>query len=161
MNSLPFQLPDLNETLSPHAADSPSALHMIARRRSTPIKMMDPEGAAPTGELLQNILSSAMRVPDHRKIEPWRLIVIEGEARQKLGAELATRFAFLNPAANEDMLAEERNRLLRAPVCVSVVSSPDHDHKTPVWEQELSSGALCMNTGCRVRVELDFGMVGV
>ena len=107
--------------------------------------MMDPEGAAPTGELLQNILSSAMRVPDHRKIEPWRLIVIEGEARQKLGAELATRFAFLNPAANEDMLAEERNRLLRAPVCVSVVSSPDHDHKTPVWEQELSSGALCMN----------------
>ena len=115
MNSLPFQLPDLNETLSPHAADSPSALHMIARRRSTPIKMMDPEGAAPTGELLQNILSSAMRVPDHRKIEPWRLIVIEGEARQKLGAELATRFAFLNPAANEDMLAEERNRLLHGP----------------------------------------------
>ena len=145
MNSLPFQLPDPNEALSPHAADSPSALQMIARRRSTPIKMMDPQGAAPTGDLLQNLLSAAMRVPDHRKIEPWRLIIIEGDARERLGEELAARFAFLNPDADEDAIAEERNRLLRAPVCVSVVSSPDHDHKTPVWEQELSSGALCMN----------------
>ena len=35
--------------------------------------------------------------------------------------------------------------LLRAPVVVAVISSPVDDGKTPVWEQELSTGAVCYN----------------
>ena len=34
---------------------------------------------------------------------------------------------------------------MRAPVVIAVVSSPTDDGKTPVWEQELSAGALCYN----------------
>ncbi len=107
--------------------------------------MMNPDGAGPEGAVLENILSAAMRVPDHRKLEPWRMIVIKGNARLKLGKELAERYLELHPDASDASLIEETNRLLRAPVCVTVVSSPDHAHKTPVWEQELSAGALCMN----------------
>lgn len=145
MTSLPFQLPDQNTPLSAVPAKNANLKDAIARRRSTPIKMMDPNAPGPEGELLENILAAAMRVPDHRKIEPWRLIVIEGNARLKLGKELAERHLELNPDASDAALLEETNRLLRAPVCVSVVSSPNHEHKTPVWEQELSAGALCMN----------------
>lgn len=145
MKNLPFQLPDLNERLSPTPNGVVSLADAISRRRSTPIKMMNPEGAGPEGEILENIMSAAMRVPDHRKIEPWRLIVIKGNARLKLGKELAERYLELNPDAPDAALLEETNRLLRAPICITVVSSPNHEHKTPVWEQELSAGALCMN----------------
>jgi len=43
-------------------------------------------------------------------------------------------------------LAAERALPFRAPVILCVVSSPVHDpKKTPVWEQQLSAGALCQN----------------
>ena len=43
------------------------------------------------------------------------------------------------------MLADTAGYFTRAPVVVAVISSPDVTHKTPVWEQELSCGALCHN----------------
>ena len=36
-------------------------------------------------------------------------------------------------------------KLANPPVTVMVVSSPVADHKVPVWEQQLSAGAVCMN----------------
>lgn len=106
---------------------------------------MDPTLPGPNGALLENILSAAMRVPDHRKIEPWRFIIIEGNEREKLGQKLSSRYSEITPTASKSELEEEAGRLLRAPLCVTVVSSPDHMHRTPVWEQELSAGALCLN----------------
>ena len=40
---------------------------------------------------------------------------------------------------------EERGRLLRAPLVIGVISSAREQHKIPVWEQELSAGAVCQN----------------
>jgi nitroreductase len=38
-----------------------------------------------------------------------------------------------------------RGLFMRAPVVVAVISSPKDDNRTPVWEQELSAGALAYN----------------
>ena len=35
------------------------------------------------------MLRIASRVPDHKKLAPWRFIVIEGDARAKLGDVIA------------------------------------------------------------------------
>jgi nitroreductase len=43
----------------------------------------------PTAADLDNILMCASRVPDHKKLVPWRFIVFEGEARQAFGDVLA------------------------------------------------------------------------
>ncbi len=40
---------------------------------------------------------------------------------------------------------EERNRFLRAPLVIGVISAAREQHKIPVWEQELSAGAVCQN----------------
>ena len=40
---------------------------------------------------------------------------------------------------------EERDRFLRAPVVIGVISAARELHKIPVWEQELSAGAVCQN----------------
>ena len=140
-----FNLPEANACLSTASTPETSAKTLLSQRRSTPVKLMKPDADGPDDATLKNIISTAMRVPDHRKLEPWRLLTIKGDARKKLGALLAERYAELNPDASDAALAEERNRPMRAPLCVTVISSPDHTHKTPVWEQELSAGALCMN----------------
>ncbi|PHS26897.1 MAG: nitroreductase [Robiginitomaculum sp.] len=127
----------------PSTGASEETLSFLANRRSTPVRMLGAPG--PSGEDLQSILQLAMRVPDHRCLFPWRFLVFEGPARQKAGDIFAARFATLNPDAAEKDVACEQERFNAAPVVVAVISSPDHDHKTPVWEQELSAGALCYN----------------
>ena len=145
MSNPVFSLPELNACLGTASSPEAKAKTLLSQRRSTPVKLMDPNAPGPEDATLENIISAALRVPDHRKLEPWRLLLIRGDAREKLGHVLAERYEELNPDASDAALAEERNRPLRAPLCVTVISSPDHTHKTPVWEQELSAGALCMN----------------
>ena len=82
-------------------------------------------------------------MPDHRRLEPWRFIVFEGEARRRFGARIRAIYAAQNPDADEASLVTEAARPLRAPTVIAVISSPNPAHKTPVWEQELSAGALC------------------
>lgn len=123
------------------ANPSLEGLNQLALRRSTPIKLMTSPG--PDTDQLDIILNLALRVPDHRRVEPWRLVVIKDQARDQLGQAIAD----IRRARGESKacIEEDESRFLRAPVCVMVVSSPDVDHKTPVWEQKMSAGAVCMN----------------
>ena len=92
------------------------------------------------------VITIAARVPDHGKLAPWRFILFQGDARRAFGEVLARRFAELEPQATADMLAFEGRRFMRAPLVIGVVSSVQPDHpKVPIWEQQLSAGAVCTN----------------
>lgn len=118
-------------------------LSLLRTRRSVaPLAMTGP---APTPAELETMLAAAARVPDHGKLAPWRFIVIEGEARNRLGEAAAEIFQADNPDADAERLALERGRFARAPLVVAVVSRAGPHVKIPVWEQELSAGAACMN----------------
>jgi len=122
---------------------SAQARELLALRRSAGSRMLTYPGPSP-GEVTE-LLRVAARVPDHRKLEPWRFIVFEGEARDKFGEIIESTYAANTTEASPAQRAEDRARFLRAPVVIGIVSSPDKNHKTPVWEQELSAGALCYN----------------
>ena len=115
----------------------------LATRRSASKRALSAPG--PSAQELDEILYVAARVPDHRKLGPWRFIVFENEARASFGEKIVEVFKAKTPNATEQQIEEERGRFLRAPVVIVVVSSPVEDGRTPVWEQELSSGALCYN----------------
>jgi nitroreductase len=120
-------------------------LELLARRRSASVAKLGAPG--PDAAELDRLLTIAARVPDHRKLAPWRFVVFEGEARRSFGKVLA------DVCAREEReppgparLETEAQRFLRAPVVVAVVSSPKRDTKaTPEWEQVLSAGAACQN----------------
>jgi nitroreductase len=133
--------PEFASPLDP-AKESPETLRLLALRRSTPVAMLGEPG--PSAADLDMLLRLAMRVPDHRKLEPWRVLIIEGTARDRLGDYFAAARHLRQPDATQAQLDEERKLPLRAPVVLAVISSPVHDpKKTPVWEQQLSSAALC------------------
>ncbi len=118
-------------------------LKLLARRRSAPPVMMT--GPGPDEAELAQILSLAARVPDHGKLAPWRFIVFSGEGRARAGALCVEIFSARNAEAGEERLAAERNRFSRAPLVVAVVSRAAPHVKIPLWEQEMSAGAVCMN----------------
>ena len=131
--------PDLLKATQP----SPHVRHFLATRRSAPKQALRAPG--PSGEELTDILRVAARVPDHRKLGPWRFIVFENDARAAFGETIAAVFKTKTPDATDKQIEEERSRFSRAPVVIAVVSSPVDDGRTPVWEQELSAGAVCYN----------------
>ena len=125
------------------ARASADARQLIALRRSVSKRGIIEPG--PSGEALDNLLTVAARVPDHRRLAPWRFLVFEGESRQDFNARAVGIQKQENPDATETMLADTAGYFTRAPVVIAVISSPNVAHKTPVWEQELSCGAVCHN----------------
>ena len=119
-----------------------SFLQLMAQRRS--VKPFEMNGCGPDETQLSQILTLASRVPDHGKLVPWRFIVLEGDARMRAGQALEQVWLRLHPDAEESRLASERNRFVFAPSVVIVVSTAVPHVKIPVWEQQLSSGAVCM-----------------
>ena len=117
-------------------------IQLLATRRSAPPVQM--RGPGPTAEELRQILTLAARVPDHGKLAPWRFIIFEGEGRARAGDILAEIVARREPQAEAQRLELERGRFARAPLVIGVVSRAAPHVKIPVWEQELSAGAVCM-----------------
>ena len=123
--------------------DRSSPLSLLETRRSG--KPRELVGPGPTAEEMERILTVASRVPDHGKLHPWRFITVAEEQRDALGALLRQALVENDPCATiahhekEDQFAHYPGQL------VVVVSAPVHDHKIPVWEQELACGAAAMN----------------
>jgi nitroreductase len=118
-------------------------IDFLLTRRSIHIRTM--QGPGPGDADLRKILEAGMRVPDHGRLTPWRFVVIRGDARKTLGDKIAELYRANNPGAIDEQVEIERERLMRAPLVVAVVSKVVKEHKIPVWEQTLSSGAACQN----------------
>jgi len=118
------------------------ALTLLLKRRSVLARNLGEPG--PTPAELDSILEAGLRVPDHGKLGPWRLILIQGEARAALGEILVQIQRHDEPEAPAAKLDLTRQTFTRAPLAVAVVSSIKPG-KIPDWEQILSCGALCMN----------------
>jgi len=128
----------------PLPTHTPELISFLEMRRSNLAKSMAAPG--PDVKTRDKILEIAARVPDHRKLAPWRFVVFEGDARSSFGQHISTAFIAANPTAPADRAIFEGARLTRAPLVVAVISSPvDCPRGTPKWEQELSAGAVCFN----------------
>lgn len=118
-----------------------AVLDYLSTRLSHPAKVMSPP--VPTQAEVMAILETALRVPDHGKIEPWRLVVIDRPAMLRL-ADLAEARA-VELGGDAEKIEKGRGQFDRGNLAVAVVSSPKLSEKIPAMEQVLSAGALCMN----------------
>jgi len=115
----------------------------LKTRRSVGIGFLKDPG--PSQAELDEILTIGTRVPDHGKLVPWRLVAIQGEARQLAGEKLAALRKSRDANLDEASLDIERRQFLPAPVTIGVISSPRPSTKSPEIEQLLSAGNVCFN----------------
>ena len=119
---------------------SQELLDRMATRRSAPAQQL--VAPAPAGSDLDTLLSLALRSPDHGKLAPWRLVVLGPDSR----AQIVQKLTFMTERLPDPVKSKAvLSKLANPPLTVLVVSSPVQGHKVPVWEQELSAGAVCMN----------------
>ncbi len=116
-------------------------LQALDQRRSVPsLQLGEP---APDQATLLRMLQSAVRVPDHGKLVPFRFVQIRGEARHALGEFLARRSRERDPQASEAAIEKDRQRFSHAPLIVTVIARITPGHKVPEQEQLLSAGSVC------------------
>lgn len=121
---------------------SSPAAYLATRRSGKPRDMVAP---GPDTRQLADILALAARTPDHGKLAPWRFLIIPDDRRAALAALLREAYLADKPAAGRLEIEAIDQFAHQAPALVIVISRPAHASHIPIWEQELSAGAACMN----------------
>lgn len=124
------------------SSGSPQTLDFLRQRRSHPSVTMSAPG--PDEEQLADLLTIAARVPDHGKLVPWRFIVFKADQGEAIGKVLAEMYERKSGPLDDAQREKELTRFTRAPLAVGVVSRAAEHPKIPLWEQQLSAGAVCM-----------------
>ncbi|MFD0978371.1 nitroreductase family protein [Tropicimonas aquimaris] len=116
-----------------------AALDFLLTRRSRPAKTL--RTPVPDEAALRTLLTVAARTPDHKKLEPWRFIVLEKPALERLALMVPDRAKALGiaPETAEKMVRQFAD----ADLVVAVIGVPQDNDAVPEIEQILSAGAAC------------------
>ena len=120
-----------------------AALSLLQQRHSAPARQLGEP--APDDATLQALLEAAIRVPDHGKLVPFRLLRLQGEAKLRCGEQLAALAIRHDPDMAEARREKERQRYTFAPLVIIVVARLDPHSKVPEIEQKLSAGCVAHN----------------
>ncbi len=123
--------------------DTSSLKSHLATRRSGKARDMVTPG--PDTDELRAIIELALRTPDHGKLAPWRIITIAPEQRDAFAALLKQAWVAENPGAAGMDLSALDQFAHQAPTLLLLVSTPVAGSKIPLWEQQMSAGAVGMN----------------
>ena len=116
-------------------------LQALDQRHSVPsLQLGEP---APDPATVLRMLQSAVRVPDHGKMVPFRFLRLQGEARHALGEFLARRSRQRDPNAAEAAVEKDRQRFSHAPLIITVIARMQDNPKVPAQEQLLTAGCVC------------------
>jgi nitroreductase len=115
-----------------------TALEFLRTRRSHPAKTLTPP--VPDRAEIVDLLTLAVRSPDHGKLEPWRFVVLRKPALERL-ARLVVE---LGGDRTPEEVEKQRRQYAEADLAVAVISSPRPSEKIPEIEQVLSAGAVCL-----------------
>lgn len=118
-----------------------AAMEFLLTRRSRPARTL--RAPAPDRDALLPILTAAARVPDHGKLEPWRFVVLERAALDRLAAAAAEHAERTGMAG--DSAAKGISQFSESPLTVAVIRVPRPTEKIPENEQILSAGAVCLS----------------
>ncbi|WP_109807778.1 nitroreductase family protein [Sphingosinithalassobacter portus] len=123
--------------------DRSTPLSLLRTRRSG--KPRDLVAPGPSPAQLLEMAAIAARTPDHGKLAPWRFVIVPDDARAALADAMVAAQRADKPDCTPRDDDTARQFALQAPSLVVVLFSPVPEHKIPIWEQQLSAGAACMN----------------
>lgn len=117
-----------------------AALNFLLNRRSRPAKTLSAIG--PDRSELEVILTAAARTPDHGKLEPFRFIVISGDAQTRMAE--AVKGQMTNDGEDPEKIAKQSRAMTYGGVIIAVICQPKVSEKIPAWEQHLAAGGACL-----------------
>jgi nitroreductase len=119
-----------------------STLDLIRARRT--VKKFDP-ARSPSKEQVEAIIHAATWAPNHHSTEPWRFVVVAGDARRRLGETLAQALSESVKGVVAQRVEAERAKPLSAPVIVVLIAAPAEGQNIVPQEELVACGAALQN----------------
>jgi nitroreductase len=91
------------------------------------------------------MLHAASRAPDHGRLKPWHLIVLEGAAKERFAVAAAQAKRRRTPALTDEQVTADRDKILRSPTLIVVGCTVREHPKVPEIEQIVAAGAAAQN----------------
>ncbi len=117
------------------------AMEMLLGRSSATLL----SAPGPTEAVLEQMIRSALRAPDHGRLRPWKFVVVREQMRGRFGEILAQSMKRKMPEAGQEVLQRERDKAMRAPMIIVTAYTAKPAAKIPVIEQMMSAGAATQN----------------
>uniref|UniRef100_A6VU06 Putative NAD(P)H nitroreductase n=1 Tax=Marinomonas sp. (strain MWYL1) TaxID=400668 RepID=A6VU06_MARMS len=111
---------------------------LMTRRSYSRGSLLQP---APNRAELAQILQTAMTVPDHGNLKPWRFVVIQGQGMKDLEGLL--RSIYDGKVENEEYFQRFIEEIINTPMMICVYSSINQDTRVSVLDQQLAGAAAC------------------
>lgn len=108
---------------------SDPVLDAMARRRS--VSKVGPE--TPSDAEIAELLAAVTPVADHKALRPWRLLLLRGDDRARLGEALDKAAGVVREPG------EINPKPFRAELLIAVVASPKSHPGVPDWEQHATA----------------------
>lgn len=121
-----------------------SALTLIHTRQSTSSRFLGEPG--PDRAQIETILDAAGAAPDHRRLTPWRLVIVPAQKRHLLAEAFAEALGERDSQATEAQLQEARDKAYRGPLLVAVIARLSPALGTvPAPERLIAAGCALQN----------------
>jgi nitroreductase len=118
-------------------------LRPLLDRLSVPARQL--AAPAPDDATLDRLLQAALRVPDHGKLAPFRLLLLRGAAKHAFGQQLASLVERNRPDLSEAKREKERQRYDFAPLVIVVLARIVRESAVPEVEQRMAAGCVAYN----------------
>jgi len=121
--------------------DTRTPIDFLLTRRSVPVRMLS--APVPDPATLRQLLTAAARVPDHGKLVPFRFVVLERPAIDRIAQ--VTREIGTAQGRDPDKLVKQAAAFDDAPLTVAVICTPNLGSPIPLIEQESAAALVCLS----------------
>lgn len=119
-------------------------MEAVLTRRTVPPVKLGPPGPDPA--LLRRWFEAAGAAPDHGRLVPFRFLLVQGEARSRLGELFSRALLEARPDASPEEREKQRRNPERVPLVILAVARIDPAHpKIPEIEQIAAAAAAIQN----------------
>jgi nitroreductase len=116
---------------------------ILARRSVSPRRLVEP---GPSPEQMQLLIRAAAAAPDHKRLRPFRFVLILPEARAALAQAFRRAKRERDPTASDAELERAGAKAFSGPMLLAIVLRIVRDHpRVSVTDQVLAAGAACEN----------------
>lgn len=94
---------------------------------------------------IEKILEAANWAPTHKKTEPWRFKVLQGESQEKLGLFLSLKYMETEPKPKEFKVKKLIENPKRAGAIIAICMQRDPLESLPEWEEIAATAMAVQN----------------
>jgi len=127
---------------------------IIKKRRSVfPVQY---NGKPISKATIEKVLEAANWAPTHKKTEPWRFKVIQGEAKSRLGTFLSKKYEEVDPRPKAIKIKKLQENPKKAGAIIAICMQRDTEGSLPEWE-EVAAVAMAVQNMWLLCTEMGIG----